>query len=109
MAEQAEKNKAIVRRWLECIGTGDLTVYDELAAPDYGLRDTAGLGLKELKAMMASWPAARSRTRSPASSSGKPAGRYMQCSSSHSPIRFRRSYRRSIGPPRDRPWLVSGG
>lgn len=58
MADQAEKNKAIVRRWLECVSTGDLAVYDELAAADYALRDATRIGLVEFKAMMASWRAA---------------------------------------------------
>ncbi len=48
-----EKNKEIVRRWSEYLNTGDLGIYDELAAPNYVVHQTTGdAGIKELKAIM---------------------------------------------------------
>ena len=60
MADQPEKNKAIVRRWNEYLNTGNLGLYDELAAGNfasYGTTATA-TSLKELKAVMVAWRAA---------------------------------------------------
>src|SRR3990172_11854844 len=53
-----EKNKAVVRRWNEYLNTGNLGVYDELAAPDYVFHGASPTGLKELKATMPAWRAA---------------------------------------------------